>query len=119
MTEEVENEVEAQTEVNPIANMIDYITQSEFQKANDIFNDLLGQRVSDSLEQEKVAVAQAMYSPEEESEESDEDFEEIQNMNQHGKIDAAMDDMDDDLEVSDEELETAMADLESEEEIEV
>ena len=90
MTEEV------QTEVNPIANMIDYITQSEFQKANDVFNDLLGQRVSDSLEQEKVAVAQAMYSPEEDGEElNDED--------------------DIDLEVSDEEMEDAMNDLEDEE----
>lgn len=94
MTEEV------QTEVNPIANMIDYITQSEFQKANDVFNDLLGQRVSDSLEQEKVAVAQAMYSQEEdESEYSDED----------------VDDEDIDMEVSDEELEAALDDLENEE----
>ena len=98
MTEEV------QAEVNPIANMIDYITQSEFQKANDVFNDLLGQRVSDSLEQEKVAVAQAMYSPEEEGDEdlADETTE--------------VDEDDIDMEVSDEELETAMADLEVEEE---
>ena len=83
-------------EVNPLSNMIDYITQSEFQKANDIFNDVLGQRVSDALDQEKVAVAQAMYSAEEESDEyemSDED--------------------DEDLEVSDEELEAAMDDLEN------
>ena len=90
-------ETEVQTpEVNPLSNMIDYITQSEFQKANDIFNDVLGQRVSDALDQEKVAVAQAMYSAEEESDEyemSDED--------------------DEDLEVSDEELEAAMDDLEN------
>ena len=90
---------EAQTEVNPIANMIDYITQSEFQKANDVFNDLLGQRVSDSLEQEKVAVAQAMYSAEEESDEYEMSAED-----------------DEDMEVSDEELEAAMDDLEVEEE---
>lgn len=97
MTEEV------QTEVNPIANMIDYITQSEFQKANDVFNDLLGQRVSDSLEQEKVAVAQAMYS----SEEDDEDL---------GDETIEVDEDDIDLEVSDEELEAAMDDLEVEDE---
>ena len=93
-------ETEVQTpEVNPLANMIDYITQSEFQKANDIFNDVLGQRVSDALDQEKVAVAQAMYSPEEESDEyemSDED--------------------DEDLEISDEEMEAAMDDLENDDE---
>ena len=93
-------ETEVQTpEVNPLSNMIDYITQSEFQKANDIFNDVLGQRVSDALDQEKVAVAQAMYSPEEESDEyemSDED--------------------DEDLEISDEEMEAAMDDLENDDE---
>lgn len=101
-------DTEVQTpEVNPLSNMIDYITQSEFQKANDIFNDVLGQRVSDALDQEKVAVAQAMYSPEEEDEEdlADETTE--------------VDEDDIDMEVSDEELETAMADLEAEEEIEV
>ena len=102
MTEEVENEVETQTEVNPIANMIDYITQSEFQKANDVFNDLLGQRVSDSLEQEKVAVAQATYSPEEDEDLADETTE--------------VDEDDIDMEVSDEELEAAMDDLEVEDE---
>lgn len=95
-------DTEVQTpEVNPLSNMIDYITQSEFQKANDIFNDVLGQRVSDALDQEKVAVAQAMYSPEEEDEEdlADETTE--------------VDEDDIDMEVSDEELETAMDDLEN------
>ena len=90
-------ETEVQTpEVNPLSNMIDYITQSEFQKANDIFNDVLGQRVSDALDQEKVAVAQAMYSAEEESDEYE-----------------MSDEEDEDLEVSDEELEAAMDDLEN------
>lgn len=106
MTEEAEVQEPEAVEVNPLANMIDYITQSEFEKANDIFNDVLGQRVADSLDQEKVAVAQAMYSPEEESE-----GEEIE-------IEASEDD-DVDLEVSDEELETAMDDLENFEDEEV
>lgn len=92
-------ETEVQTpEVNPLSNMIDYITQSEFQKANDIFNDVLGQRVSDALDQEKVAVAQAMHSPEEE------DFED--------EVDTDVEE-DEDMEVSDEELEAAMDDLEN------
>lgn len=85
------------TEVNPLTHMIDYITQSEFQKANDIFNDVLGQRVYDSLEQEKIAVAQAMYSSEEETDEVEE-YE------------------DEDMEVSDEEMEAAIDDMENEEE---
>lgn len=96
-------ETEVQTpEVNPLSNMIDYITQSEFQKANDIFNDVLSQRVSDALDQEKVAVAQAMYSAEEESDEYE--------------MSDDQEDDEEDMEVSDEELETAMADLEAEDE---
>jgi hypothetical protein len=58
-------------EENPISKMIDYISHSEYTKANQVFNELLGQRVSDALDQEKIAVAQAIYS-DEESEDEDE-----------------------------------------------
>jgi hypothetical protein len=95
MTEEFEHEVEVNP-VNPISNMIDYITQSEFEKANNIFNDLLDQRVSDALDQKKVAVAQAMYSSEDDDEMGDEATE----------VD------EDDIEISDEEYEDALNDLE-------
>jgi hypothetical protein len=61
--------------------MVDYITQSEYTKANDVFNELLSQRVSDSLEQEKIAIAQSIYSDEDEYEDddeiSDEDLEDL------------------------------------------
>jgi len=109
MTEEAEVQEPEAVEVNPLANMIDYITQSEFEKANDIFNDVLGQRVADSLDQEKVAVAQAMYSPEEEAEGEEDLADET----------TEVDEEDIDMGVSDEELEAAVADLETEEEIEV
>lgn len=93
MTEEVET--------NPISDMIDHIHQSEFEKASAIWNDAIGQRVDDAIEQEKIAVAQAMYSPEEDAEE----------------LEATEDETleDDDFEVSDEDLEAAAADLEMEE----
>ena len=99
MTEEV------QTEQNPLSDMIDYITQSEFEKANAIWNDAIGQRVGDALDQEKIAVAQSMYSIDNE----DLDDEDL------GDETMEVDEDDVDLEVSDEELETAMADLESDE----
>jgi len=95
MTEEVET--------NPISDMIDYIAQSEFEKANAIWNDAIGQRVGDALDQEKIAVAQSVYTIDQE----DLDDETME-----------YDDEDEDLEVSDEELETAMADLESDEDLE-
>lgn len=66
------------SDVNPISKMVDYITQSEYTKANDVFNELLAQRVSDSLEQEKIAVAQAIYSDEDESEEDEYTDEELE-----------------------------------------
>ena len=62
------------SDVNPISKMVDYITQSEYTKANDVFNELLSQRVSDSLDQEKIAIAQSVYSGEEE--ESEEEYSE-------------------------------------------
>lgn len=68
------------SDVNPISKMVDYITQSEYTKANDVFNELLSQRVSDSLEQEKIAIAQGIYSDEDEYEDdeiSDEDLEDL------------------------------------------
>ena len=100
MTEEVQNEVEVNP-VNPLSNMIDYITQSEFNKANEIFNDLLAQRVSDSLDQKKVAVAQAMYASEEDEDLGDEATE--------------VDEDDIDMDFTDEELEDALNDLEDDE----
>lgn len=60
------------SDLNPISKMVDYITQSEYTKANDVFNELLAQRVSDSFEQEKIAIAQDIYSDEDESEDEDE-----------------------------------------------
>ena len=82
-----------EVEENPISRMVDYITHSEYTKANDVFNELLAQRVSDSLEQEKIAVAQAIYSDEDESEEDEYTDEELE---------AALEDDDEDYEEEDE-----------------
>ena len=69
-----------EVEENPISRMVDYITHSEYTKANDVFNELLAQRVSDSLDQEKIAIAQGIYSDQDEESEdeiSDEDLEDL------------------------------------------
>jgi hypothetical protein len=65
-------------EENPISKMIDYISHSEYTKANQVFNELLGQRVSDSLDQEKIAVAQSIYSDEEDEDEDEYTDEELE-----------------------------------------
>jgi len=69
-----------EVEENPISRMVDYITHSEYTKANDLMNQILTQRVSDSLDQEKIAIAQSIYSDEDEYEDdeiSDEDLEDL------------------------------------------
>jgi hypothetical protein len=80
-------------EENPISKMIDYISHSEYTKANQVFNELLGQRVSDALDQEKIAVAQAIYS-DDESEEEDEYTDE--------ELEDALEDVDDEESEEDE-----------------
>lgn len=61
-----------EVEENPISRMVDYITHSEYTKANDIMNQIMAQRVSDALDQEKIAVAQSIYSGEDDDEDEDE-----------------------------------------------
>ena len=56
---EVENEMEIET--NPIADMIDSIQQGDFNNAESHFNDLIGDRLQDALDQAKVRVAQSIY----------------------------------------------------------
>lgn len=48
-------------ERNPLEYMIDFAANAEFNKANDVFDDVLRQKVSDALEQEKVALSQEMW----------------------------------------------------------
>jgi len=48
-------------ERNPLENMIDFASNAEFNKANDVFDDVLRQKVSDALEQVKVALSQEMW----------------------------------------------------------
>ena len=56
---EVENEMEIET--NPIEDMIDSIQQGDFNNAESHFNDLIGDRLQDALDQAKVRVAQSIY----------------------------------------------------------
>ncbi|MDB2498465.1 DNA polymerase V family protein [Alphaproteobacteria bacterium] len=51
-----------------VADMIDFAYAQEYNKATDVFNDLIGAKMSAALDQEKVAVANQIFndvSPEE------------------------------------------------------
>jgi len=61
-----ENNMEVDVEQpNPLNNMIDFVQNAEFNKAGNIFSDLIGQKVSDALEQEKIGMAASMWGQEE------------------------------------------------------
>ena len=77
-----------EVEENPISRMVDYITHSEYTKANDIMNQIMAQRVSNALDQEKIAVAQSIYSGEDGDEDEDEYTDE--------ELEAALEDDDED-----------------------
>ena len=58
-------------ERNPLENMIDFAANAEFNKANDVFDAVLTQKVHNALEQEKVAVAQTIWNDAIEAQEDD------------------------------------------------
>ena len=61
MSEEATAEVEA----NPIQDMINYALDQNFNKANNVFNDMMTVKMSDLLDQEKINLAGQIYNGEE------------------------------------------------------
>ena len=82
--EEVETEMETEAEVDPISELIGSIEAKDYVAANNTFNDILGQRLQDALETEKVAIADTLYNdtPSDTTDEiSDEDIEDTEEDN--------------------------------------
>lgn len=82
-------------ERNPLENMIDFAANAEFNKANDVFNDVLTAKVQHALEQEKVAVAQGIWQDAIDDNETDEDLEISDEMMDQAAEDALEDDFED------------------------
>ena len=57
--------MEPEVEVNPMQTFVDDILQKNFAGAQTAFNDLLGDKLNDALDAEKVALAQQVYNGEE------------------------------------------------------
>ena len=53
--------MEPEVEVNPMQTFVDDILQKNFAGAQSTFNDLLGDKLNDALDAEKVALAQQVY----------------------------------------------------------
>lgn len=56
-----------------ISDLIDHIASQSFAKAEPMFHDILNDKIQDSLEAEKAAIATAMFGEEEPNEEPEED----------------------------------------------
>ena len=81
MEAEAEETAEAEAEVDPISELIGSIEAKDYVAANNTFNDILGQRLQDALETEKVAIADTLYNdtpPDTTDEISDEDIEDTE-----------------------------------------
>ena len=57
--------VEPEAEVNPMQTFVDDILAKNFAGAQTTFNDLLGDKLNDALDQEKISMAQQVYNGEE------------------------------------------------------
>ena len=79
-----EIEPEAEVEVDPISELIGSIEAKDYVAASNTFNDILGQRLQDALETEKVALADTLYNdtpPDTTDEISDEEIEDTEEDN--------------------------------------
>jgi len=69
---------EPEVEVNPISELIGSIEDKDFVKSNDIFNNMISDRLSTALDNERIAIANRLYNnaPEAEAEEGDMEYDE-------------------------------------------
>ncbi len=85
---------ETEVATNPIEDLVQAAMNQDYTSANEIFNDMMSNKVSDALDQEKIAIANQLYNG---GEPEDDDFE---------VDDVDIDQEDDtDLELNDEEWE--------------
>jgi len=83
----------SEEQTNPIEDLVQAAMNQDYTAASDIFDDVMGEKMADALEQEKIAVASSVYG---DDEIEDEDLE------------------DDDIEIDDEDLEFDEDELEEE-----
>jgi hypothetical protein len=58
---EVEQTIEQEVEVNPVLDFVNALQTGSFSNAESLFNDILGDKVQQSLNAEKVAVADQVF----------------------------------------------------------
>lgn len=89
-----------------IETLIDAIGQQDFVNANNMFNELIADRMTAALDQEKIAVAGQIFNGVEVTDEEDEQLE---------LADDDLDDTEEDDDFSDEEIEDTLEEIEDDE----
>ena len=82
-----------------VADMIDFAHAQEYNKATEIFNDLIGTKLTAALDQEKVAVANQIFNNVEPEELDDEELSAEEELRQEDDTEAS----DDEVSVEDDE----------------
>jgi len=99
-----------EVQTNPLEDLVQNALDQDFNKANQIFGDLMGTKISDALDAEKIKLADQLYNGVEAEEEPDEEQLEL-DLEDEEEVDA-----DESEEDEDEELVITDDDFEEEEE---
>ena len=96
-----------ENETNPMADLVQHALDQDYNKANKVFGDVMGVRINDVLDQEKIKLADQLYNgdePEEDEEVEDEQLElDLADQEETDEEDA--EDGEEDFEVEDEDFE--------------
>ena len=96
-----------ENETNPMADLVQHALDQDYNKANKVFGDVMGARINDVLDQEKIKLADQLYNgvePEEDEEDEDEQLElDLDDQEETDEEDA--EDGEEDFEVEDEDFE--------------
>ena len=91
MMSEVEDQVENEVETNPINDLVQAAMNQDYTTANEIFNDMMSDKVSDALDQEKISIANQLYNG---GEPEDDDYETGEEVEQQNDADFELEDTD-------------------------
>jgi len=97
-------------EKNPIEDLVQHALDQDFNKANQVFGDLMGVKINDVLDQEKIRLADQIYNGVEPEEEEDDDQLELDLEDEDQE-----DESEDDEETAEEEAEEDLVDDEEDE----
>ena len=104
--------------VDTIEDLVKYSLEKDYNKANEVFGNVMSIKMNDVLDQAKTKIAGQIYNEEDPDPEEpleDEDFEENENEDEEDIEDEDIEDEDDEEEIEDEEDDDASEDDEDEE----